>query len=44
VLNGFDFLFLLLDPDEMGNKDFIGQAGFTRLMALVKCAALFFEG
>jgi len=27
----------------MGQKDSIGQAGFTGLMALVKYAALFFE-
>jgi hypothetical protein len=32
-----------LDPDGMGKKDSIGQAGFTGLMAPVKYGALFFE-
>jgi hypothetical protein len=37
------FSFFFLDPDGMGQKDSIGQAGFTGLLALVKYAALFFE-
>jgi hypothetical protein len=37
------FLISFLDPDGMGQKDSIGQAGFTGLLALVKYAALFFE-
>ena len=37
------FLISFIDPDGMGQKDSIGQAGFTGLIALVKYAALFFE-
>jgi len=35
--NGFDFIFL--DPEGMGRKDSIGQAGFTGLTAPVKCGS-----
>jgi len=38
-----NFLFIFLDPDGMGQKNSIGQAGFTGLMALVKYTTLFLE-
>ncbi len=38
-----DSIFIFLDPDGMGQKDSIGQAGVTGLTALVKYAAMFFE-
>jgi hypothetical protein len=35
--NGLDLIFL--DPDGMGRKDSIGQAGFAGLTAPVKCGS-----